>query len=230
MYISRIFRVLNAVSVGFSILAGAAAAQGDPDAGEKLWKKCKSCHAVGENAKKKSGPPLNEIFGRTAGTWEGFKFSKAMKAAGADGLVWDAATLDEFLAKPKAMIKKTKMSFKGFKDEDDRANVIAYLALFSGDGTADVEVSEDPEVAPEILALVGDVAYGQYLSGTCVACHRADGADEGIPSITGFPQKDFVTIVHAYKSKSRENPAMQQVAGSLSNEEIAALAAYFESL
>lgn len=109
----------------------AAAPTVDPalvKAGEKVFNKCKACHAVGDKAKHKIGPHLNGIFGRAAGTAEGFKkYSKDMKSAGADGLVWDEETLAAFLAKPKAMIKRTKMAFAGLKKEDDLTAVIAYL-------------------------------------------------------------------------------------------------------
>ncbi|MEP3114559.1 c-type cytochrome [Nisaea sp.] len=109
----------------------AAAPAVDPalvKAGEKVFKKCKACHAVGDKAKHKIGPHLNGIFGRAAGTAEGFKkYSKSMKTAGADGLVWDEEALAAFLAKPKAMIKRTKMAFAGLKKEDDLTAVIAYL-------------------------------------------------------------------------------------------------------
>ena len=81
---------------------------------------------VGEKAKKKVGPVLNNVLGATAGKNEEFekKYSKAMKAS---GIVWDEKALDEFLAKPKAMVKKTKMGFAGLKKASQRADVIAYI-------------------------------------------------------------------------------------------------------
>lgn len=88
----------------------------------------------------------------------------------------------------------------------------------------------DPDVDPAILAIDGDVDYGAYLSSECTTCHQADGADEGMPSITGWPREAFVVVMHAYKAKARENPVMQMLAGRLSNEEIAALAVYFEGV
>jgi len=109
----------------------AALAEGDPKKGEKVFKKCKTCHMVGEGAKKRIGPQLNNIIGRKAGSTEGFKYSKAMKAAGEGGLVWDEEKLDKFLTKPRAMIKKTRMTFGGLKKAEQRANVIAYLKTFS---------------------------------------------------------------------------------------------------
>ena len=130
-----------------SLLATAPAiAGGDVAKGKKAFKKCKSCHMVGAKAKRKVGPVLNNVFGAVAGTNKDFlkKYSRPMKAAGADGLVWTEATLTEFLKKPKTMIKKTKMSFKGFKKEEDVANVIAYLATFSPDyKPADEEIKDE---------------------------------------------------------------------------------------
>ena len=84
----------------------------------------------------------------------------------------------------------------------------------------------DPDVAA-VLALEGDPDYGEYLSGECVTCHRAEGGDDAIPSITGWDRTTFVTALLAYRSKHRDHPAMQLVAGRLNDEEIAGLAAFF---
>ncbi|WP_293451655.1 c-type cytochrome [Planktotalea sp.] len=99
--------------------------------GEKVFKKCAACHQVGEGAKNKSGPQLNNIMGRALGGVDGFKYSKTMSQMGADGAVWNEATLAEFLAKPKAYVKKTKMSFSGLKKEKDIAAVTEYLKSVS---------------------------------------------------------------------------------------------------
>ena len=111
-------------------LASPAAADGDPEAGEKVFRKCKSCHAVGDGAKNKVGPALNGIVGAPAGANSDFKYSDSLLAKAGEGLVWDEATLAAFLAKPKDVIPKSKMSFPGLKKEDDISNVIAYLATF----------------------------------------------------------------------------------------------------
>ncbi|AUQ70128.1 c-type cytochrome [Phaeobacter inhibens] len=95
--------------------------------GEKTFRKCKSCHQIGEGAKSKTGPILNGIIGAPAAHVEGFRYSKAMKAAAEDGLVWDEAELAAFLAKPKTYMKGTKMSFAGLKKDADIEAVIAYL-------------------------------------------------------------------------------------------------------
>ena len=99
--------------------------------GEKVFRKCKSCHQVGEGAKNRVGPVLNGVVGNAAGAVDGFKYSKPMAAAGADGLVWTEAELAAFLANPKKYMKKTRMAFTGLKKEDDQTAVIEYLKSFA---------------------------------------------------------------------------------------------------
>lgn len=96
-------------------------------AGEKVFKKCKSCHQIGDGAKNKSGPVLNGIFDNTAGVVDGFKYSKVMRKAGEDGLVWSETELAAFLAKPKKYMKGTKMSFAGLKKEKDQLAIVEFL-------------------------------------------------------------------------------------------------------
>ncbi|MGD9866597.1 MAG: c-type cytochrome [Hyphomicrobiales bacterium] len=108
-----------------------AMADGDPAKGESVFKKCKACHDVGPDAKKKVGPPLNNIIDAPAGAQEGYNYSKPMRDAGAGGLVWDDDKLHSYLENPKKLVPGGKMSFPGLKDEDDRDDVIAYLKTFS---------------------------------------------------------------------------------------------------
>lgn len=112
-------------------LTGSAFAEGDADKGEKVFKKCKACHAVGDDAKNKVGPVLNGIVGAPAGANPDFKYSDALSEMAAEGLVWDDESLTEFLTKPKNFIKGTKMSFAGLRKEADTENVIAYLSTFN---------------------------------------------------------------------------------------------------
>lgn len=99
--------------------------------GKKVFKKCKACHKIGAKAKNGTGPHLNGIFGRALGANEKFKYSKGMKAAASEGLMWDEATLRTFLKKPKSLIKKTKMSFRGLKKDKDLDAIIEYLKSVS---------------------------------------------------------------------------------------------------
>ena len=100
------------------------------ESGEKVFKKCKSCHQIGDGAKHRTGPALNGIIGANAGAVEGFKYSKAMKAAAEGGLIWTDEEMAAFLAKPKAYMKGTRMSFAGLKKQDDIDAVIVYLRSF----------------------------------------------------------------------------------------------------
>ncbi len=96
--------------------------------GEKLFKKCKACHQVGKGAENRAGPVLNNVIGRVAGAFEGFKYSKPMLDAGVAGLVWEEESLIAFLSNPRKFVKGTKMSFSGFRKNEELLAMLAYLA------------------------------------------------------------------------------------------------------
>jgi len=225
-----------ALVISFALVLGAlpanAGSNGDAERGEVLFKSCKACHQVGEAAGNGVGPHLNQLFGRIAGSLDWNRYSPDMQQQGTGGLQWNAENLDAFLQDPKAVVPRTRMNFRAMARPDDRADLIAYLQLFSAPQRQPIRAQADaePGLDPAILQLQGDVAYGQYLSGECVTCHLSDGSAQGIPAIIGWPARDFVIALHAYKNKQRPNPVMQLVTGRLSNEEIAALAAYFSGL
>lgn len=133
---TRIFAALIA-----GVIAGPAFADahgsGDAEAGEKSFKKCKACHMIASDSETivkggKTGPNLYGVAGRTAGTYEGYKFSSDLVAAGEAGLVWDEASLVAFTVDPKKFLQeflddskaKSKMSFKLKKGGED---IYAYL-------------------------------------------------------------------------------------------------------
>jgi len=228
---------LAAVALATLAAAGAARAEliGDAEKGAEVFAQCAACHQIGKGAEDRIGPHLNGIFGREAAAHEGYRYSASMERAGVDGLVWTLETLDAYIENPRALVSKTRMSFRGIADAGARADLLAYLRSFSDDPAnipeaAPTAIGTDHSVDPEILAIQGDPAYGEYLSSECVSCHRLDGASEGIPSITRWREEDFVVAMHAYKDGLRPHPVMQMMAGRLSNEEIAALAAYFADL
>jgi cytochrome c2 len=113
------------LSVGFMALASGSvlAQEGDPAAGAKVFNKCKACHVVDE-AKNRVGPTLHGVFGRTAGTVEGFKYSSAMKDS---GIVWSDETITEYVSDPKAFVPGNRMAFPGLKKPEDITNLLAYL-------------------------------------------------------------------------------------------------------
>jgi cytochrome c len=102
-----------------------AAAQ-DAAAGKDVFKKCAACHVATE-AKNRVGPHLVGIVGRAAGSVDGFKYSEALAAKGAEGLIWDEAAITAYMKDPKGFIPKNRMAFAGLKDDGDIANLIAYL-------------------------------------------------------------------------------------------------------
>jgi len=219
---------------GFASMAGQVMAEagGDAERGAELFTQCSGCHAVGPDAEHGIGPHLNGIFDRAAGAYDDYRYSDPLQRVAAGGLTWDYDTLDTFIENPRILVSGTRMSFAGIEDQQDRDDLLAYLRQYSADPAnipeaAPTAVAVDHDVAPEILAIVGDPAYGEYLSSECTACHQVSGANNGIPSITNWPEEDFVIAMHAYKSGRREHNVMQMMAGRLGDEEIAALAAYF---
>ncbi len=120
------------VCVGVLALPFETMAQ-DADAGKKVFRKCSSCHQVGEKARVRVGPPLNGIVGAPAAAVEGFKYSDVLSES---GLEWTEENLAGYLADPKGFLPGNKMTFAGLKKDEDIANVIAYLAGFAADGTA----------------------------------------------------------------------------------------------
>lgn len=228
---------LMALALAAFLAAGAACASGlgDAEKGAAAFRQCAACHELGEGAQNRVGPHLNGLFGRTAGRVPEVNYSKNMIRMGDDGLIWTAVTLDAYLENPRALVSKTRMSFRGIKDPVERADLMAYLRRFSAD-PANIPEAEptatgtDHDLDPAILALEGDPEYGEYLASECKTCHQASGANDGIPGITRWPAEDFVVAMHAYKRKLRPHPVMQMMAGRLNDEEIAALAAYFKDL
>ena len=89
--------------------------------GEKIFKRCVSCHSLTKN---KMGPALGNIFGKKAGSVKGYRYSKAMKKS---DIIWTDCTLDQFLIKPRKYIKGTKMRFSGLRKKEQREAVIKYL-------------------------------------------------------------------------------------------------------
>jgi cytochrome c len=114
------------------VLLGLNQAQAqDAAAGEKVFAQCRACHQVGENAKNAVGPVLNGLFGRPAGTVEGYNYSPANKNS---GITWDEAVFREYIKNPRAKIPGTKMVYAGLKDEQRINDLVAYLKQFNAQG------------------------------------------------------------------------------------------------
>ena len=121
-------RLLIAVTL---IAVSAPAFAQDVDAGEKSFRKCLPCHAIGEGATNKLGPVLNGLEGRKSGTIEGYTYTDANKNS---GITWNEAVFKEYIKDPKAKIPGTKMVFAGIKNEKEAHDLWAFLAQYDKDG------------------------------------------------------------------------------------------------
>ena len=112
-------RVALAAAAALSV--GAAEAAGDAKRGEQLYARCAACHAL---AYDRVGPRHCGLIGRPAGSIAGFDYSAAMKDS---GIVWNAKTLERFLAAPMQRVPGTTMTYAGVPDAKERADLVAYL-------------------------------------------------------------------------------------------------------
>jgi cytochrome c len=109
--------------------SGVGSEEGNAARGEQIFQRCYACHSIipGETASLQ-GPSLFQIVGRPAAAIVGFDYSEAMRKKAAAGLVWDAATLDRYITDPESVVPGTRMSVPPMRDEQERADLIAYLA------------------------------------------------------------------------------------------------------
>lgn len=118
------FLAIGAFVVGAAtVISPAANAEGDPAAGEKVFRKCATCHEV-KQEKNKVGPHLVGIIGRQSGSVEDFKYSDAMKNA---NITWNEETISEYVKNPKTYVEGNRMIFAGLKKDEEVADLIAYL-------------------------------------------------------------------------------------------------------
>lgn len=94
--------------------------------GRRLFARCASCHTLSEGGMNRVGPNLHGLFGSTAGTKDGFPYSSALEEA---DFVWTAGELDQWLANPNTYLPGNRMMFAGYRDPEDRRDLIAYLAV-----------------------------------------------------------------------------------------------------
>ncbi len=127
-------------AAGLFLVTGRAA---DIEHGEALFKEhCAACHTVIGSVRDKSGPNLNGVVGRKAGTEDyGHGYTEEMMAS---GVTWDIATLQAFLNSPALMVRGTKMVFRGLPDADARLDLACYLE----------QVTASDEPTPNVLCAV----------------------------------------------------------------------------
>lgn len=125
-------RALELAIVAAVALGCRPVAAQDATMGEQLFSRCTVCHDVGPRAQNRVGPELNGIVGRRAGSLPGYGYSSALKQAGIDGLIWTPEALAGYLASPRDFVHGVAMAFRGFKSDDDIADVVAYLETLKG--------------------------------------------------------------------------------------------------
>jgi cytochrome c len=124
---------ISGALLAFGLIAPGAASAQDVAAGERIFNQCRTCHQVGDKARNAVGPQLNGLFGRKAGSVEGYSYSAAYKAL--DNKVWDVDNFTVYIKDPRGVTPGTKMVYAGLKDEAQIKNLIAFLQQYNADGT-----------------------------------------------------------------------------------------------
>jgi cytochrome c len=119
----------NAVLAALTLVAASCAThasvaqEADPAAGKHLFRqRCGACHQIA-TTRNGVGPHLQGVFGRPAGSVEGFNYSPTLRDS---GITWTADTLETYLTNPTAMVRGTRM-VQRFNNADKRTAIIQFL-------------------------------------------------------------------------------------------------------
>lgn len=123
----RLFALGAMMSAPFTMIAGAALADGDAAKGQQVFQQCAACHSI-ESGVTLMGPSLAGIVGREAGSVAGFNYSDVMAKASFE---WSEEKLDAYIADPGGEVPGNRMPFGGMRGDQDRADVVAYLKTLS---------------------------------------------------------------------------------------------------
>jgi cytochrome c len=200
-------------------------AKADPSKGKQLTNVCEACHTFGKGEANKIGPNLYGVYGaKIAEDRNGYDFSTALQAH--KGQTWDADTLNQWLDDPQKFASGTKMTFLGFKSDQQRADVIAYLHSVSPGApplpkAAPAAAAKPTAPAIEALLKKADVKKGQSLTVVCQACHTFNKGEANKigPNLYGvYGAKiaedrngyDFSTALQAHKGQIWDADTLNQ--------------------
>ncbi len=120
-------RLALSLCASLIVLAAPAARAQDAAAGQRVFNQCRACHVVENNGRNGVGPNLHGVVGRRAASIEGFRYSANMRELAEGGLTWTPENLNRYLANPKDLVPRGTMAFAGLRNDQQRADVIAYL-------------------------------------------------------------------------------------------------------
>jgi len=112
---------------------GLLLANADLSSGERVSRRCTSCHSFEEGGPDMIGPHMWDVMGRKVASVDGYAYSGAMKVYGEGGALWGYENMYAYLERPSAYVEGTAMSFAGLRDRDDRIDIIAYMRTLSAD-------------------------------------------------------------------------------------------------
>jgi len=211
------------------ITAGAGLAQ-DAEAGKAVFKKCTACHDIGPEAKNKTGPMLNDLIGRQAGSVEGFKYRDSLVAAGENGLIWTEEEVAAYLENPTKFLSaylddtsaRSAMTFN-LKNEQDRLDVVAFLKSTGSEDAAAAEpeapvetrtvdeVIADQVFTEEFMADRANFEAGKEIwFAQCTHCHGFKAYPGKAPKLTPAKYKPEFVFKRVYKG-FKKMPAWKDV-------------------
>jgi cytochrome c len=124
--------VVGGVIVAFVVTSTSLIRAADVEKGKAVFEQCAACHSL-DGSGDYDGPTLKDVIGRKAGSLEDYRYSAAMKRS---DMVWDASTLDKYVADPQALIPGNRMAFAGIADKGERDDLIAFLTIATKDTKA----------------------------------------------------------------------------------------------
>ncbi len=119
--------VYSTLWASLTVLATPAAQAQDAAAGQRVFNQCRACHVIENNGRNGVGPNLFGVVGRPAASIQGFRYSANMRTLAEGGLTWTPENLNRYLTNPKDLVPQGIMAFAGLRNDQQRADLIAYL-------------------------------------------------------------------------------------------------------